>query len=298
MSSTVKKAPASRPTPVPAEDWPAAERPRSSLVPDDLEELAPGGVQSIGRAFAILEEVARNRDGIGLSDLCRRVGLHSSTTFHLIRTMVSLGYVRQLKDSKRYRVGRPIFMLAAQSMDEIEMVSVATPFLEDISAAMDESAILGVRLNTNLAILARTSGAGPFQVTDQVGMVRPLHATAAGKILLAGLSVEQFDIYLRRAELQAVTPRSITRADRLRAEILEVRRSGIAAEDGEFWPEVHSVSVGVYDFTARLVGAIALSGPAWKMDAARIQERIRLLRDTADKISLQFGYDARDHRGC
>ena len=52
-------------------------------IDDEAEERARGGVQSLGRAFAILEEVARHREGIGLADLSKRVGLHNSTTFHL-----------------------------------------------------------------------------------------------------------------------------------------------------------------------------------------------------------------------
>ena len=59
-----------------------------------------GGVQSLARAFTIMEEIAHNRDGIGLAELSKRVGLHNSTTFHLVKTLVSLGYVRQLKDFK------------------------------------------------------------------------------------------------------------------------------------------------------------------------------------------------------
>jgi predicted transcriptional regulator len=102
-------------------------------IDDDVVERQRGGVQSIGRAFAILEEVARNRDGIGLADLSKRVGLHNSTTFHLVKTMVSLGYIRQIKDNKRYRIGRPVFALAASALDEMEMVSMATPVLEDLS---------------------------------------------------------------------------------------------------------------------------------------------------------------------
>jgi DNA-binding IclR family transcriptional regulator len=85
-----------------------------------------GGIQSLARAFAILEEIARHREGIGLADLSKRVGLHNSTAFHLAKTLVALGYVRQDKD-KRYRVGRPLFALAASCRDEIEMVNVATP---------------------------------------------------------------------------------------------------------------------------------------------------------------------------
>ena len=102
-------------------------------IDDDAEDRARGGVQSLGRAFSILEEVARHREGIGLAELSKLVGLHNSTTFHLAKTMVTLGYMRQERDSKRYRVGRPLFALAASALDEIEMVNLATPILEDLS---------------------------------------------------------------------------------------------------------------------------------------------------------------------
>jgi len=99
-----------------------------------------------GRAFSILEEVARHREGIGLAELSKLVGLHNSTTFHLAKTMVSLGYMRQERDSKRYRVGRPLFALAASALDEIEMVNLATPVLEDLSRETGESGHFAVRM--------------------------------------------------------------------------------------------------------------------------------------------------------
>jgi hypothetical protein len=64
-----------------------------------------GGIQLLERAFAILEEVARNRQGINLAELSKAVGLHNSTTFHLVKTMAQLGYVSHVRDSKRYRIG-------------------------------------------------------------------------------------------------------------------------------------------------------------------------------------------------
>src|SRR6187399_3117303 len=94
-----------------------------------------------------MEEIARNRDGIGLADLSKRGGLHNSTTFHLVKTLVSLGYVRQMADSKRYRVGRPLFALAASALDEVEMVSLAMPILEDLSRETGESAHFSVRMD-------------------------------------------------------------------------------------------------------------------------------------------------------
>ncbi len=170
------------------------------------------GVQSLGRAFAILEEVARHREGIGLAELSKLVGLHNSTTFHLAKTMVSLGYLRQEKDSKRYRVGRPLFALAASALDEIEMVNVATPMLEDLSRETGESGHFAVRMGDAVVVIARTSGPGAFQLTDRVGVVRPAHCTALGKIILASLRPDQLKRFLERVELKPSTEKSITDA--------------------------------------------------------------------------------------
>lgn len=253
-------------------------------------EPARGGVQSIGRGFAILEEIARNRDGIGLAELSKRVGLHNSTTFHLVKTMVSLGYVRQMRDSKRYRIGRPLFALAASALDEIEMMSLATPVLEDLSRETGESAHFSVRMGDAVVVLARTSGPGAFQLTDRVGVVRPAHCTALGKIMLAAMAPAQFEHYLRRAELKAQTPKSISSAERLSREIAEVRRLGLAIDDGEFDAEVRCVAVPVRDFTGRSVGAIGISGPVWRLSIEALQKRARGVRAAADRLSAEFGF--------
>ena len=74
--------------------------PRPRKIADDPDAKQRGGVQSLGRAFGILEEIARHRSGIGLADLSKRVRLHNSTTFHLVKTMVSLGYIRDRKSTR------------------------------------------------------------------------------------------------------------------------------------------------------------------------------------------------------
>ncbi|MEI9804319.1 MAG: IclR family transcriptional regulator [Pseudolabrys sp.] len=209
------------------------------------------GVQSIGRAFAILEEVARNREGIGLADLSKRVGLHNSTTFHLVKTMVSLGYIRQISETKRYRVGRPLFALAASALDEMEMVSVATPVLENLAIDSGESSHFATRMGDVVVVIARTSGPGAFQLTDRVGVVRPAYCTALGKVILASMNAVQLDRYLERVELKPQAAKTITDVARLRREIEEVRRSGVAFDDGEFDNELRCAAMPVRDFSGK-----------------------------------------------
>ena len=258
-------------------------------IDDDAEDKQRVGVQSLGRAFAILEEVARHREGIGLADLSKLVGLHTSTTFHLAKTMVSLGYIRQEKDSKRYRVGRPLFALAASALDEIEMVNVATPVLEDLSRETGESGHYAVRLGDAVVVIARTSGPGAFQRTDRVGVVRPAHCTALGKIILASLRPDQLKRFLERAEMKPSTKKSITSSPVLLREIAEIRRSGIAFDDGEFNPEVRCVAVPVTDFTGQVIGALGISGPIWRLSNQALHNSAKIVQAAANRLSAEFG---------
>ncbi|KJC58185.1 transcriptional regulator [Bradyrhizobium sp. LTSPM299] len=258
-------------------------------IDDEAKSRAHGGVQSLGRAFSILEEVARHRDGIGLADVSKLVGLHNSTTFHLAKTLVSLGYLRQEKDSKRYRIGRPLFALAASALDEIEMVNVATPILEDMSRETGESGHFAVRMGDAVVVIARTAGPGAFQLTDRVGVVRPAHCTALGKIILASLRPDQLTRFLERVELKPSTTKSITEAPVLLREIAEIKRTGIAFDDGEYNAEVRCIAVPVMDFTGQTIGALGISGPVWRMTNQALQAHAKAVRATANRLSVEFG---------
>jgi IclR family transcriptional regulator, KDG regulon repressor len=258
-------------------------------IDEDVEERQRVGVQSLGRAFAILEEIARHREGIGLADLSKRVGLHNSTAFHLAKTLVSLGYVRQEKDSRRYRVGRPLFALAASALDEIEMVSLATPILEELSAQTGESGHFAVRMGDAVVVIARTTGPGAFQLTERVGVVRPAHCTALGKVILAALRPDQLERFLERVDLKPSTEKSITDVPMLLREIDEVRRSGIAFDDGEFNLEVRCVAVPVKDFTGQIIGALGISGPIWRLSIQTLQSRSKIVQAAADRLAAEFG---------
>jgi DNA-binding IclR family transcriptional regulator len=267
-------------------------QPMQGDIDDDAEARQRVGVQSLGRAFAILEEIARHREGIGLAELSKLVGLHNSTTFHLAKTLVSLGYIRQERDSRRYRVGRPLFALAASALDEIEMVNVATPILEELSRETGESGHFAVRMGDAVVVIARTSGPGAFQLTDRVGVVRPAHCTALGKIILASLRPDQLKRFVERTEMKPSTKKSITSIPVLLREIAEIKHSGIAFDDGEFNPEVRCIAVPVMDFTGQIIGALGISGPIWRLSTQALQGHAKTMRAAANRLSAEFG--ARD----
>jgi DNA-binding IclR family transcriptional regulator len=249
-------------------------------------------VQSLGRAFAILEEIARHRDGIGLAELSKMVGLHNSTAFHLAKTLVSLGYIRQERDSKRYRIGLPLFALAASALDEIEMVNIAMPILEQLSRDTGESGHFAVRMGDAVVVIARTSGSGAFQLTDRVGVVRPAHCTALGKVILAALNEDEIKRFLQRVELKPSTKKSITEVPALLREIADVKRTGVAYDQGEFNLEVRCIAVPAKDFTGQTIGAIGISGPIWRESSQALQTKTKAAQAAGARLSAAFGQKA------
>jgi DNA-binding IclR family transcriptional regulator len=265
----------------------AASAPKAALPPIGKER---GRIQSLERAFAILEHISRHRDGIALADLCKSVGLHSSTTFHLVKTMVQLGYATQHAESKRYKIGRKAFSLAAAALDERELVTRATPVLELLSSHSGESSHFAIRAANEVIVVAKTEGAGMFQLVDRAGVVRPANATALGKVLLAALTPAELDRYFATTELRRFTPKTIVDRERLVAELDQVRHNAMAFDDGEFDSEVRCVAVPVYDFLGRVAGAIGISGPMWRLSLQSLQEKARHVRQSASQLSAELGY--------
>jgi DNA-binding IclR family transcriptional regulator len=249
-----------------------------------------GGIQSLERAFAILEEVARNRDGIALADLSKNVGLHNSTTFHLVKTMAQLGYVSQVRESKRYRIGSRLFTLATGALDESTLLALATPVLETLTAATGEAGHFAIRSGNEVIVIARTAGSGLLQLADRTGGQRPAHATALGKVLLAALDDAQVRRFLGETELRRFTGKTIVGRDALLREIDEARRKGIAYDDGEFDAEVRCVAVPVHDFAGRVAGAIGISGAVWRLSLQSLQQKAKQVRDAAAALSAQLGF--------
>ena len=253
-------------------------------------------IQSLERAFAIMEEVGRHREGINLAELAKGVGLHTSTTFHLVKTMVQLGYVAQMPDSKRYRIGSRLFTLAAGALEENTYLALATPVLEALAARTGEAAHFAIRSGRQIVVIARTAGAGLLQIADRNGSTRPPHATALGKVLYAAMDGAQLELALKELDWKRYTPKTIADADVFTKELADVRKKGFAYDDGEFDSELRCVAVPVHDFSGRVAGALGISGAIWRLSLQALQAKSLQVREAARDLSAQLGYSDKKPR--
>jgi DNA-binding IclR family transcriptional regulator len=256
----------------------------------DNDTKKSGGIQSLVRASALLQEIAGNRAGIGLAQLSRNLDLHTSTAFHLVKTLMTLGYVRQDEVTKLYRVGSLIFNLAATASDEIEMTKLAEPLIDELAMRTGETSHLAIRTGDEIVVIARSHGTGAFHFAERTGVTRPPHATAIGKALLAAMPRKNLEIFLSRLELRALTPRTITEPRKLLDEIEKIRRTTIAYDDGEFHPELRCMAVQVRNFTGRVVGALGISTATWRLSLNDLAEKGIILKEVAEDLSRTLGY--------
>ena len=247
-----------------------------------------GKIQSLMRAAAILEAVARHPGGISLAQLAGVVGLRSSTAFHLVQTLVNLGFLTQLAD-RRYRIGARLFTLAAGALDENAMLAAATPILERLSAETGFASHLAVRSRQDIVVIARTAASGLLQLAGHPGATRPAHATAIGKMLLAAMPPEDFARILEKLPLPGFTANTITSRKSLASEIEAVRRAGIAHDRCELDADVRCIAMPVHDFAGRCVAAIGISAPAWRLTPEAVEEKAVQLKAAAAGLSAKLG---------
>jgi IclR family KDG regulon transcriptional repressor len=269
---------------------PRTTAPKRTTTPaKNTGERRPDGIQSIRRACEVLETVARSPDGIGLADLSRALGLHTSTTFHIAKTLLTLGYLRQIEQSRFYRIGRPLFALASAALDEVELISAARPVLAELANATGETSYFGVMSGEKLVVLAKHDGSGSIRINDRIGNVRPLHCTALGKVMLSSFDPEQFETFLLETELPVFTSKTIKTVEQLRQEIAEVRRCGIAFDDGEVSEELRCAAVPVYNFTNQVIGSLGISGPGWRLSIPVLHKNTATLQQAAERLSSELG---------
>jgi IclR family pca regulon transcriptional regulator len=110
-----------------------------------------------------------------------------------------------------------------------------------------------------------------------------------GRVLLAALAPEQLDSYFHQAEMEQLTPMTVTNEHRLRSALDQVRDQGWCLLDQELEVGVRSVAVPLHDSAGRVFGAMNISTNATRVPAERLLgDHLPVLRRTADAIDEEI----------
>jgi IclR family transcriptional regulator, acetate operon repressor len=264
----------------------------SAVSADAADAPSRASVQSIDRAVAILRCFDARRPELGISEIARMTGLSTSTTHRLLAAMQSNSLVRQTP-GRRYGLGPLLVQLARSGAVPTTLRDAALPLMRALRDEIDETVAVHELLPTDeRAVVDQVESHQELRRTyTDIGVPLALPHGAPGKAILAMLPPDRQERWLSRP-IPAVTPRTVTDPDELRAQLTTIRSRGWADSHAERYPGIWAVAAPLFDHTGNVVGALGTSVPEVRMDDRRAAELGERVRAVAWEVSETLGATA------
>jgi DNA-binding IclR family transcriptional regulator len=240
--------------------------------------------QSLARAIRLLHAVAERPAGSSASELARATSLPRSTVSRTLRTLADHGLVEAATAGDGWVLGYELVRLARAADPNRRLVEIAVPALSRLRDATSESALLAVPRGAGMEIVLQLDPKRHVGVANWVGADVPLHASSAGKLVLASLDERELEAWLGTKPLGSFTERTIVDAGAVRAELARVRRQGWAELVDELEEGIASISVPVRSTSGALVAVVGVSGPTFRLTRMRRRALLSTIRATAAAI--------------
>lgn len=250
------------------------------------EKSGHGGVQSLQRAFELLERLADTGGQASLSELATESGLPMPTIHRLIRTLVSLGYVRQNSD-RRYALGARLIRLGENA--SLQFGTWARPALAELVEEVGETANLAVLERDEVVYVAQVPSQHSMRMFTEVGRRLLPHGTGVGKAMLAHLPANDVRSLLERTGMPAYTEHTHVEIDTFLEHLAEIADRGYALDESEQELGVRCLAVPVVG--APTPTAISVSGPEGRFTSNAVTRiapiALRIATTLSDQIAAR-----------
>ncbi len=216
------------------------------------------GIQSVNRAFAIMELFSDRRPALSVSEIAALTGLNRSTCYRFCQTLKRIRYLDEV-DRRRFRPGLMAVSLARAALSSRELPELALPYLRDLKRATDCTANMSFLDGTEVVYVARVLSDHLITLRLYVGSRLPAYASSMGRAMLAFLPEGEAEAVLDKSDLRPLTEYTITDRRRLLAELRRIRTRGYAVNEQEVALGVRGIAAPIVSSASRPVAAINLS---------------------------------------
>jgi len=259
-------------------------------VPQSKTNNSPYRVQVLDRALAALEVLANRSTECGLAEICKTLKLHKSTAHRLMMVLEQHRLVDKNPDTGRYRLGLKLFEFGSKAFGAIDLRRHAKPYLDRLQSEFGETVFFCMLDDGQVFYIEKIESQQSVRTACTVGSRAPAYCTAVGKAMLAELPDTAVSEIIRRSGLKAVTPNTITTVAAFKAELRAIRVRGYAIDNEEKEPGLRCVSAPVRSESGKLLAALSVSGPAFRLTKERVPEIGKAVMQAAGELSYELGY--------
>lgn len=243
-------------------------------------------VQSIARAFSIMEAISENKNSISITDLSKAVDLHKSTVHRILSTLIQQGYVKQNTKNNYYELSLKLLELSASVIIQNDLKSVMRPYLEYLRDLSGEVVHLVVPEGNDIIYIDKVESTHTLRMHSYIGRRSPMYCTAVGKAILADQSNLQIENYWKQIHPVKFTKNTITELEAFLDEIHEIRTQGFSYDNEEQEPDIRCIAISLKDFNGETVGALSISAPISRMTDEKIillKPELHIIKNSVSK---------------
>lgn len=246
-----------------------------------------GDVQSLDRAVGLLEVLASG-EGLGLSEVARRAELPPSTVHRLLMTLHRRGLVGHEADTGLWTVGAGLFRIGSTYLRIRKLPDIARPIIRALLIEVDETVNLSMLDQDELICVAQAESHAPVRAFFRLGRKLPIHASGAGKAILAAATDALQRRLVGAAPLEHFTANTHCSQAALMRDVAETRARGWAVDDEEHTLGMRCVSAAVLNEWSEPAGAVSISAPTVRMPPERLAVLGGKVKETASKLSAMY----------
>jgi IclR family transcriptional regulator, pca regulon regulatory protein len=220
-------------------------------------------VAGLEKGLAVIEAFDQERPRLTISEVAERTGLTRAAARRYLLTLTHLGFVHQ--ERKMFALAPRVLRLAQSYLHSARLPRVVQPALTELANTLKEAACASVLDDAEIICIAATGAGRNVSATLQPGIRVPAYCTANGRVLVAAMAPEQADAWLAHQTLRPLTAHTITRPERLRAELQRTREQGYATVDQEMELGMRTLSVPLANWRGDTVAAMNLTVHAARM---------------------------------
>jgi DNA-binding IclR family transcriptional regulator len=241
------------------------------------------------KGLQILEVIADTKgEPRKITELAAQVGLTRSNVHRTLQTLVHAGFVEKDLVDGGYRGTMKMLSLGVRQLGELDIRSVAPPFMAKLVQETGESTMLAVLSGLSVVYIDKIDSFQPVSAFVLVGNRTPAHVVASGKVLLAA----QGPAYWK--DLPALFARFAPTVDvdveALKVQLAKIRRAGYAVNRGDYREGAAAMAAPVFNSSARPVASLGVYAPVDRLGPARVKEIAPLLVNAAGEFSKALGY--------
>ena len=243
---------------------------------------------SIDKCFQIIDLLNRNQQGLPLSAIGERLDFNKSTTHHILKQIISNGYIRQHPETKEYSLGYKFLQVSSGILENIDVRKIAHPYLRRVQKESQEAAHLTILRGGKVIYVDKVAPPGLIVLSTYIGFAIDAYAHAGGKTLLSDLSPEGIRRLYPEEPLRLHGKNTITTINGLLDDLEKVRQNGYAIDDEEFCEGIRCVAAPIR-VGRKAVAGLSISGSIFTMTRERMnRDLIGLVMKTAEKISAEM----------